>query len=442
MHKTFKHLLLVLALAACLGLISALAGQIIVSAASQPKTLDRNLEPVVVTGSNVAALIDAPVGQLFVYTYTGASLGGQIPMQVDEVIAGGSYTAAEDGRLDSNDEIVFMAADLGARLPATVSLTTTLPISSTWYEIEVYDPTAPAKKGWAYLVRSASLGSTASGDYAGYNAPNRRITSGQYTAEFTTTHAGLENLRLNGTSTDILDRTKLRVVVNFFGTFTFTEDDLPPTNPNPLLIKDGPVRVVLQRDVQQSFLSGAVSANLSTTYFAYASLLQATARISLTTGGISVSSVRTSFDFDSDAAGATFFNANTPAGVTINGVPDTVAATPLSGWFQVSHPTGRLIQITNSAAAGGTRQNFYRDNSAPESPDTGQPGSFGESGIVYSGNFNSNFVLRSSIFFLPPAGGGSDNTGAVYEQFFDHPLATIAHLPPDFPRVYLPIITR
>ncbi len=431
-----------IAISVLLGLAAAVVGQIIVSAASQSKTLDRNLEPVVVSGGKVAALSGAPVGQLFVYTYTGASLGGQIPMQVDEVTAGGNYTTADDGLLNGNDEIVFMAADLGARLPATVSLTTTLPISPTWYEIEVYDPTTPAKKGWAYLVRSASLVSTAGGDYAGYNAPNRRITTGQYTAEFTTTHAGLENLKLNGSSTDILDRTKLRVIVNFFGTFTFTEDNLPPTSPNPLLIKDGPVRVVLQRDVQQSFLSGAVKANLSTIYFAYASLLQATANISLTTGGIPVSSVRTSFDFDSGAAGATFFNANTPAGVTINGVPDAIAATPLSSWFQVSHPTGRLIQITNPAAAGGTPQNFYRDNSTPETPDTGQPGSFGESGIVYGGNFNSNFVLQSSIFFLPPAGGGPDNVGAAYEQFFDNPLAITAHLPPDFPRVYLPIVIK
>ena len=47
--------------------------------AGQIRTLDRDLEPVVVKGSQVPVLDGAPVGELFVYKYSGNILVGPNP---------------------------------------------------------------------------------------------------------------------------------------------------------------------------------------------------------------------------------------------------------------------------------------------------------------------------------------------------------------------------
>ena len=68
----------------------ALTGQIVASSPVEVETLDRELEPVIIKGSDVIFLNGAPVEHLFVYTYTGTGFGGQIPIQVDEVTASGN----------------------------------------------------------------------------------------------------------------------------------------------------------------------------------------------------------------------------------------------------------------------------------------------------------------------------------------------------------------
>ncbi len=414
-HKRFLVLLILLVLI----VISIESIGQAIAAVSEPKTLDRNLEPVVVKGADVASLIGTPVQHLFVYTYTGVAWGGQIPFQVDEVTASGSYTTVEDGLLDANDEIVFMAMDLGDRAPSTEPLMATLPISATWYEIEVSDPTDPAKKGWAYLVRSSDLSATFTDDYVDYTTATQHVTTSQYELGFSTTHFGLNYLALNGSGVDILDRSKLRInlIAPIIGPITVTEDDLGAP-PALVPVKDGPVRLILYQTVS----SDNIDASLRTTTLAYASLLQTTFGVDMDIPDfIDISDIRTSVDFDSGVSPATFYNANTPAGVTIDGNPDVVAQTPVSKWSQVSHTSGRFIQVTDPTPAGGIQTNFYRDNSTPESASTGQPGSYGETGFLFEGTVNQIFTLKSSMFFLPTG----DNVGATYETYFSNPLTVV-----------------
>jgi hypothetical protein len=384
--------------------------------ANQTKTLDRNLEPVIVQGSRTAALIGAPVEELYVYKFSGDSLSGPIPAQVDEVTASGSYTTTEDGLLDDNDEIVFMASDLGDQ-PADTAVLDAWPFGAGWYEIEVTDPLSPTKKGWAYVVRRqtpASIG----GDYVDYNVATKRITTNpdRYQLGLAATHIGFDYLTLNGNSTDILDRTKLRIIHPLYG--ILTEDDLGA--PVSFLIKDGPVRVILRRDIDVAL------ASMKATYLAYASLVQSFVEVDSPT---TVSGLRTSVDLDSAASGASFYNRNISGGVTVDGNPDVVAATPLSKWGQVSHTTGRLIQVTDSAPAGGTQGNFYCDNNAATpsecdgAPKTGDNASYGDAGILIEGGVNRTFTIESWLFALPPADGGQDNVGATYMDYFSNPLS-------------------
>ncbi|MBE7551515.1 MAG: hypothetical protein HS126_10630 [Anaerolineales bacterium] len=424
--KSLALLCLLLVLAAAMGL----ASWVMVQAAGEPKTLDRNLEPVIIQGIQVNALIGAPVQHLFVYTFTGSGLAERIPVQVDEVTASGNYTGSEDSLLDANDEIIFMAKDLGNRATDTTLLTSTLPISPTWYEIEVTDPLSPTKKGWAYLVRSGTLSSPGK-DYVDYIAATQDISATTYKLGLATTFLGFDDLTLNGSSTDILDRTKLRVTLPLFG--TQTENNLVPVT---LLIKDGPIRVILQQTASAGGL-----ASLNNTYLAYASLLQTTAGVS---SSLSLSKVRTSVDFSSVASGATFYNANVPAGVTINGSTDAVPETPLSTWFQVSHSTGRLIQVTDLAQVGGTTQKNYYCEGAAECDGTAQTGdgtSYGDSGFLIEGNVSKKFSTKS-ILYLPP-GSGLSSVGAAYEAYFFNPLQICAGKQAGpCAEVFLPVILK
>jgi len=395
--------------------------QAMVWTADETKTLDRNLEPVIIQGADVISLLGAPVESLFVYTYQGTTWGDQIPIQVDEVTVGGYYTSTEDGLLDDNDEIVFMAQDLGDRATDTSWLEKTLSISDTWYEIEVADPLNPTQKGWAYLVRSDDLPVSFSDDYVDYTAAVQQITASQYRLGFADTHPGVDYLTMNGNSTDILDLTKLRVILDlgWLGVVTVTEQILP--NPGLTVIKDGPIRVVLHQNITYNDYP-FVNLNLGNTYIAYAGMFQSISDVDFELGNsTTLSSIRTSVDFDSVISGtATYYNANTPGGVNIDGNPDPVAELPLSKWGQVNHPTGRLIQVIDPALIGGTEQkNFFRDNHLPEEEDTGQAGSYGETGILFQGNVNPIFTLNDSLFILLP---GSENEGPTYEAYFFNPL--------------------
>lgn len=453
MAEHVRRHLLFLFLASLLTVASAaLTGRAITGVnaqAIQTKALDRNLEPVVVKGSQVAALANAPVGDLFVYVFSGDSLSGQIPVQVDEVTASGTYTTTEDGLLDADDEIVFMAGDVGDQ-PSDTSALIVLPINPSWYEIEVIDPNS-GKKGWAYLVRSSSLPHP-SVDYVDYITTTRRITTDptRYELGLATTYVGLDYLTLNGNTTDILDRTKLRAILDasILGQMQVTEAWLG--NPDIVLIKDGRVRVILQQTVTAGS-TGPIpidEAKVTMTYLAYASLLQGNAVVSFTLPSyVDLLSVRTSVDLNSAASGAKFHNANI-SNVTIDGsgLNEGVAPIPLSNWTQVSHSTGRVVQVVNLAGAGGTHKNYYCDDTispteCDSSDPTGDGDSYGDAGIVFEGNVNQSFTIESWLFVLPPA-GGQDNIGATYEDYFFNRLRATAYLQGERTTTYLPIILR
>lgn len=419
-----------------LGLLSLLffgAGLTGLALAQAPNTLTRDLEPVVVSGGQALGLIGTPLNELFVYIDNGGSVV-QIPFQIDEKIVSG-YVATEDNLFDGNDEIVFMADDLGNQINPVTPISVTLPISPTWYEIEVTDPTT-GNQGWAYVVRSNSLSYSLSTDYVDYLTGTNIISGTSYSTRLATTYPGLNNLTLNG-GPDILDRTKLRATVNVIGTQTLTEEDL--NDVVITLIKDGPVRVIVRQNANEAF--PIYDASLNSIYLAYGSLLQATNDTQFTISSNSIDSIRTSIDLNSTASGnTTFYNAHLAGGVPVDGSPDSVPST-LSTWGQFSHTSGRAIQITNPSPIGGTAANFYRDNSTPEaSNETGEAGSYGESGFLFSGDVANQATIENWLFVLPPGG----NIGSTYQTYFEQRLEIAAEASPsvNLPKIFLPLVLK
>ena len=120
--------------------------------------MTRTQEPVIVAGGQLALFEGAALNDLFVYACTGATWQ-QIPFQVDEVDASGTYTV-ENGLLDGNDELAFMAMDLGDRVTVSEWITDTSSQGYARYEIQVSDPLNPGQQGWVYLYRSETVSPT------------------------------------------------------------------------------------------------------------------------------------------------------------------------------------------------------------------------------------------------------------------------------------------
>lgn len=419
MNKYVLHYVFALSLAlSAFGLvhISLAAG----NAPATAKTLIRNLEPVIVNGAAMSAFSGAPVDHLFVYAYTG-SAWQQIPAQVDEVTASGAYTSTEDSLFDANDELVLMGQDLGDQAIDSTFFTMTLPISPTWYELEITDPLSPSQKGWAYVVRSAVLTPSFSADYIDFISLTHRISGTTYNLGFATPNPWADYLTLGNSSTDILDRTKIRVCL-------FTPNCLfPLTEQSPFLqieddfIKDGPVRVILR--------NGRV--------LGYGSMLSWSIPSVITP-----SSIRFSIDFDPVITGSTLYNAVTsPSGVTVDGIPETIPDTPASPWFQLSTSQGTLIQMADTSLLNGILTNYYVDNSNLDNTDTGDQRHYGDIGTSLV-NPGTSIDYRFNIYTLP---GAQPNIGSQYEAFFNNPLQVAAALQFDAlgkKYIYLPLVIK
>lgn len=408
------------------GLVVGIAGLPLGALAQGPtnqNSLTRPHEPVLVSGGNLELFWGVSLAELRLYIYQNGTWVGPIPAQVDERDSAGRYVSLEDGLLDVNDHLVFMAADLGSEAPHPFSLRQVVTISPTIYTLNIRDPLETTQQGWAYLVRVASGSALVTQDYAAYNAVAQQFETDHYTLGYGQTHLGIETLTLGGVDLDLLDRSKLRVVVNagIFGDFTITEDDIGiPDGGEPTLITDGPVRALVERAVRVD--DDDVVVNFYSLYAAYGSMVQAIADLSVSAPALKVTHVSTTLDFSSTVQLSRLYNGNIPAGVLVDGQPDSGVGPALSPWFQLSHPNGRLVQVADPSGLGTRPQTFYQDDQTIASGDTGDQRSYGESGFFIEEGINLTSTVRSTLYLLPPASDSADNVGESLANHFANPL--------------------
>ena len=438
-----KHNIPVLALFVCLlGLIAIHAGlaraegeslvQVdppTVNSAAATHTLSRDLEPVVVNGQVVPQMTGLPIEELFVYVYSGSDWT-QIPAQIDEITASGAYTTTEDGLLDVNDQIAFMARDLGDLAPDEPLLTISLPISDFWYELQVTDPLSPTQQAWAYLVHSTVLTTSFTDNYVDYNLSEPKITGENYSFGLAIPAPWADTLTL-GAGPDILDRSKIRLYcqynpMNPLTWFCPLNEELATQFGLELednLIADGPVRVIVQGGLAIAY------GQLMSWYMAIPEMPSFLA-----------GDMRFSLDFDPVVTGATFYNAVAPDGVTVDGLPDAIPSQPFSPWYQLSTQDGTLIQVAETSSVGGIQSNYYRDDQVTDDKDTGDQMHYGDTG-VYVADPNASFEFAFNLYSLP---GEQPNRGETFQAYFENPLAVTGLLHEDrFPeKVYLPLVVH
>jgi hypothetical protein len=177
--------------------------------APTPPSLARQHDPVVITGGLLSDLTGTPLHDIFVYAYRGTALA-QIPFQIDERDGSGTYVPVEDGHLDDNDELVFMAMDGGGRVDNPL-LDAGSTSSTPTYVITLTDPLSNTH-AWAYVFHSGDLTYSVTADCVSYDDGNDRVVSpGRYSFGFSTTHAFRDYLTLGDSSADLAARDKLRV---------------------------------------------------------------------------------------------------------------------------------------------------------------------------------------------------------------------------------------
>jgi hypothetical protein len=360
-----------------------------------PRTLGRDEDPVIVTGAQMPAYSGVAFHDLFVYKYSGGSWS-QIPWQFDEVVSG-HITGTVNSSLDAGDQLVFMAGDTGDQAPPDAWIADVDSQRYPRYQIVVTDPLNPAQQGWVYVYRSATDTETVTTDYVNYNGTTWLFTAQRYVLGIIPYRLAAERLEMNGSGVDILDRTKMRVHMPVPA--TLTEDELE-LNETPV-VKDGRVR---------AYATLRDPAGMELTLTGYRSTYDFNFWLDLSGQWFSVDWMRLSADLSSAAVGSTYYDANTGAGATVDGVADAVAAMPPTNWWQVSGSTGSVVQIADMSLLGGTRTNYYKDDKTVDPADTGDQVSYADCGSRVE-NPNQNMRFRLFYYILP---ANQPNVGAVY----------------------------
>lgn len=371
----------------------------------------RDLDPVVLTGAQVSDLVGAAPGGIVAFRYdTQAGAWDQVPVQVDQrhleflsklrngtgssgpkALAysdpGANAGSDPTTTFDSDDEVAFMADDTGGLAAAGAGNPAGV-VAGSGVRVRVTDALAGADPyrgsgmGYVYLFeRSGSLSPGAGVDYVEYefnpadpmgHAEDSTVTSDRYSTHFAARWVR-DNLRL-GAGPDILDRHR-----NLFapGVCERSEDTFSAGDGGYATNVDGPVRVI------RSYLGANSGTYTQREHVFY----RGTERVQTFLRVHGIPGVMDFYDFNAAAIGMRYSSSSTPAGVTINGVPDTTGTTAPT-WEAVTGGPGALVSTTSAQTniAGLATQAYYTDNSAPATVQcTGDAFEYGASGTRIPG---------------------------------------------------------
>ncbi len=371
---------------------------------SQNKTLDRVVDPVVVTGEQLIDFFGVPLSELALFSYDATTNAwNPIPFQIDEKNTADEYVfpgmADDVAGLDGNDELIFMAQDAGDQ--AFVWLNDVSSQEFVRYEIAVSDSLDPGnvKEGWVYLYRGVAAAKVNTADYVSYT-PSPDPSTGQDLVEGGTYKLGGDARGLFGDlflasdpTKDLLAGQQLRGKASaLFFSLNFNEqNDLEFVG---IRVIDGAVRVL--RELTFSLL-GELTVAVPAQYFRYSVTVGGTVNIppEIKVFGISVSvkEIRHSLNF-SDAVAGGFFSSRNNTNVPIDGNGDTIddalVYTPEINFIHIAGEASALAK--GSRAFQGTIVNLFSlPNTIGDSQtlfyvDDAEGAQYANSGVFISGS--------------------------------------------------------
>jgi hypothetical protein len=431
-----------------LSLLLAVPLVLATAAASEASTLSRNLDPVVLDGSQLPWLLGLPPASIVAFRHDGGWV--QIPVQVDErdtvtfsQVYGGGYPAASmsvetyadagthvggdsNPLFDADDELALMAADAGGSAPVGSALPAGI-VAGSEVQLIISD-SLDGGQGFVYLFESdGSLVPSAGADYVTYtfnllagsypddydlsngpNPENSSIVTSLYETEFndrwirpvTRVKAG------SATQADILDRHK-----NLFGPGVCVRSEDSFSNGEGAFFAniDGPVRAI------RSYM-GANSGPLTQRQHIF---YQGRQDVTTFLRVHSIPGMEDVYDYSSAATGMTYYNSNNLDGALIDGVPDVV--TPgMSAWEMVTGAQGTLIIagiVDTNITPAPTVGSYYDDDITPTYTQcTGDSWEYGQSGLWIS----------SSLPDTDPINGASSYLTGRRIVYYEEPFKTTA----------------
>jgi hypothetical protein len=394
----------------------------------QPATaadLKRPYESIMVTGAQLPLFSNVPVNEIFVYSYVDG-LWKQLAFQIDEK-DGGSFLAAGNNLLNANDEICFMAADLGDSVADHNWISDASSAVYQRYQIKaVNNSLISNKSAFAYIYRSTALtidpSVSAYMSYvpAGAGAANDTIRARGYILGHDT-NAIPDYLALrNGTAktSDILDRWKIRYSGFYFRnpSFSYHDTEISALSDSMLTLKSGRIRTFRKCDFACRLFSQMVSpVSIYTVYYPYHAVTTLQQKNMIQIFGLE--SLRQSFDLNSHVVTSKFYNRYN-SNISIDGNDEVIIKTfdaVQVNWQMIQGAMGSLITVVDSCNAGTTREIYYKDDSTPDPADTGDDdASYGDTGTLAADatdQITGSIVIKQIAWYL-----GDYHTNAIADS--------------------------
>ncbi len=413
--------------------------------------IDRPFEPVIMKGESLADLPNLEISHLYLYAYNvGADTWKIIPFQIDEVNPNVEdslkYFEPEDSLMeifDEDDELVFMADDLGDRADSLAWVSET---DTVRYEICITDELNNTK-GYVYLCYSSSLSESIPNSYGmGYDAVSNRVFSDNYEVGFNET-GQLSDVFIkseSGMSQDLFDRVKIRAFGSLWILPIFLYENY--IKMSYAYAKVGPVRVI--RNMFGHFKYDPLEANEAFTQTSFFYPWNGSFRLveipleDAKQYGAEIDILRVSWDFNSNASGMHFFSENNKNGALIDGNSDAVDTSCQPGelnWTMGTGDPGTIMNAFYVPPLGDEIHIYYHEatdgSSGDDSElavDTGDSLSYADNGFSLDNNIE-NYVTDSTTFnfiyynyFLPP-NFDPDEASALCDQL-KSPLTFVTRL--------------
>jgi len=224
------------------------------------KTLVRQNDPLVLPGDLLPQFDGVQIENLRLFAHNESQFA-VIPFQIDErgpegefVFTGGQAagTDVDKGHFDYNDEVVFLAKDVGGQ----VSKSEWAELGDRGSEIIIIDPKDDSRKGWVYLIHFPENPPPLSNkDYVKYTPGKEIVQSDYYTLKYMKGSPFYMDIiysrKAGGNGEDFFDRVKVRLSVEAFFHLIHIEKTEEDFKSFVIGWKDGPVRVL--RKVENYF---------------------------------------------------------------------------------------------------------------------------------------------------------------------------------------------
>jgi hypothetical protein len=426
-------------------LLGWLAGRLVPAPAAaqtlESKTLGRTVDGVVVTGDLLPEFIGVPLEQLRVYAEVNGALQ-VIPFQADELApdrsafilpqGAKSNRTLSDGVFSVQDEVAFMAKDLGGKVPRSAWPQGALHSA----EIEVIDP-LDLSRGWAYLFAFPAPPALSPRDYVAWDAAAGEVRTAAYLNGYPPGAKAIYFSRIAGRSAeygsgvDYVDRMKLRFhFVALWGLVSFdgTEDS---AGQRIVGEKDGPVRV-LRRGMVYYQLPFGIKYNAGGTLQIYwEGFGQGPVELDMPGGVTAVlrsAMMISCADLSPEAYGMRFYTDKDLEGVLIDGkMSEKEKALDPTGshWNLITGAQGSLLQRAPSNVPVLPREDNYQqwidDASQPDPPEE-FPGRIGCLVSYFNLAALPKGHWRSAALFYTPPRNFDPKRVPEYLRIEDHPL--------------------